>query len=347
MNNRIIHIDIAKGIGILFVVLGHNWIVTQDGQKGELLEMIFSFHMPLFFLLSGIFFKEDQKILPAILKGLDTLLKPYFVTLTMIGIVLIVIKRASTLRYFVGIIYGTGPMIAWGPLWFLPHLFAVHIFSLLLLYCAKLNERSIWVKSVILLSLLTVGFFSIRVFWEMPLTVSGKQINLPGLPYSVDIVLITGFYFLLGSLLRKRLIDFQFNFPSFLLAVILFFLIHLQFNYRTDLYFRIYDHLVFSTLSAFLGIYIVMSLSKLFSTENRLSTLFSYIGVNSLTILIFHDYLQGEVFTSLRTFSHAEILNGTIAFILSVVLSLAIAKIIRSNTLLRQCYLPIKSNKHL
>lgn len=35
MNNRIIHIDIAKGMGILFVVLGHNWIVIQDGQKGE------------------------------------------------------------------------------------------------------------------------------------------------------------------------------------------------------------------------------------------------------------------------------------------------------------------------
>lgn len=43
-------IDIAKGIGIILVVLGH---LDTNGQISR--EVIYSFHMPLFFLLSGIF----------------------------------------------------------------------------------------------------------------------------------------------------------------------------------------------------------------------------------------------------------------------------------------------------
>ena len=48
-------IDIVKGIGIFLVVLGHqNTILTQE---------IYSFHMPLFFFLSGIFIKIITLIL--------------------------------------------------------------------------------------------------------------------------------------------------------------------------------------------------------------------------------------------------------------------------------------------
>ncbi|MDC4204901.1 MAG: acyltransferase family protein [Candidatus Manganitrophus sp.] len=347
MNSRVIHIDIAKGIGILLVVLGHNWIVTQDGAKGELYEMISSFHMPLFFFLSGIFFKQDQKLLPAMLKGMDALLKPYFVTLAMLGIVLIIFEGKSPLRYFIGVAYGTGPMIPWGPLWFLPHLFAIHIFSHLLLNWTQLKERSVWAKSAVLTILLTVGYLLLPVFWQMPLTILGKQIDLPGLPFSVDILLVTGFYFLLGFLLRERLIEFEFNLPLFLLALLFFFLIHLRFDYITDLFFRTYDHLVFSTVSALLGIYIVLSFSKILSRGAGFSALFSYIGVNTLIILIFHDFLQDKIFTTLRALPGPEILYGIVAFLLGVALPLAIAEIIRSNTLLQRCYLPIKSSKQV
>ncbi|MEO7862090.1 MAG: acyltransferase family protein [Nitrospirales bacterium] len=53
-------VDIAKGLGILLVVFGHNWIVLHE--KGELFRVIFSFHVPLFFFLSGIFFKETTSL---------------------------------------------------------------------------------------------------------------------------------------------------------------------------------------------------------------------------------------------------------------------------------------------
>ncbi len=50
MAKRLVEFDLLKGIGILSVVLGHSAI------SEPLHEMIYSFHMPLFFMVSGFFF---------------------------------------------------------------------------------------------------------------------------------------------------------------------------------------------------------------------------------------------------------------------------------------------------
>ena len=61
--NRYTEIDIARGIGILLVVLGHS--IKQTGVSATwiriLTYIIYSFHMPLFFCLSGF---VSAKILP-------------------------------------------------------------------------------------------------------------------------------------------------------------------------------------------------------------------------------------------------------------------------------------------
>lgn len=55
---RDISFDIAKGIGMFLVVMGH--VHGMNRTYG----VIYSFHMPLFFLISGYFFKLiDKKIL--------------------------------------------------------------------------------------------------------------------------------------------------------------------------------------------------------------------------------------------------------------------------------------------
>lgn len=45
---RLDWVDVARGIGIIAVVIGHGW------TRGPLRDAMYSFHMPLFFLLSGI-----------------------------------------------------------------------------------------------------------------------------------------------------------------------------------------------------------------------------------------------------------------------------------------------------
>ena len=52
--NRYDYIDISKGIGILMVVWAHIMLAGWTHQ------MFYAFHMPLFFLLSGMLFRRDK-----------------------------------------------------------------------------------------------------------------------------------------------------------------------------------------------------------------------------------------------------------------------------------------------
>ena len=52
---RYAHVDIARGIAILLVVLGHCF----QSSDVALNRVILSFHMPLFFFLSGVFAKTE------------------------------------------------------------------------------------------------------------------------------------------------------------------------------------------------------------------------------------------------------------------------------------------------
>lgn len=52
---RLEYIDLAKGIGIILVVIGHS--INGHGITGH---YISSFHMPLFFLLSGLCFNDSR-----------------------------------------------------------------------------------------------------------------------------------------------------------------------------------------------------------------------------------------------------------------------------------------------
>lgn len=69
---RLMWLDIAKGIAILCTVIGHT--VT-----GRIKGMIYSFHMPLFFLLAGYTFREvpASEMKKAIKKDIVRLLIPY------------------------------------------------------------------------------------------------------------------------------------------------------------------------------------------------------------------------------------------------------------------------------
>lgn len=55
MKKRINWVDALKGFGIILVAIGHS------GCPQLLLHWIYIFHMPLFFMLSGLMFKDSEK----------------------------------------------------------------------------------------------------------------------------------------------------------------------------------------------------------------------------------------------------------------------------------------------
>ncbi|AEG48901.1 acyltransferase 3 [Sphingobium chlorophenolicum L-1] len=67
---RLEWIDVARGIGIVAVVVGHVW------TRGGLRDAMYSFHMPLFFLLSGIL-SRPQSVARFAPRQLASQIRPY------------------------------------------------------------------------------------------------------------------------------------------------------------------------------------------------------------------------------------------------------------------------------
>ena len=74
---RLEYLDMVKGLAIILVVLGHIEFISHP-----LRVWISSFHMPVFFIVSGILIRykneADQPLLPLIAKKARQILIPYF-----------------------------------------------------------------------------------------------------------------------------------------------------------------------------------------------------------------------------------------------------------------------------
>ncbi len=161
-SNRYTEVDIARGIGIFFVVLGHS--IKQTGVSAEwiriLTYVIYSFHMPLFFCLSGfvsakiLSMKRPERV-SYVLGRARRLLVPYFV----IGILYIPVKlrmSALAVKPFAvtdiwKLLIGQNPDVS---LWFLYILFLIELICAVLVNAY--NFRSIWYGSF---------FLSVAIYW--------------------------------------------------------------------------------------------------------------------------------------------------------------------------------------
>lgn len=127
-HNRESWIDTLRGIGILFVILGH--------CEPPFDKIIYSFHMPLFFLISGYLFKSKKNIKDYLKKIFIKYIIPYFL-LCIINLLLVtIIDRDFKINYVIGILYSRGTT-SWlpncSPLWFLTCItVALFIFNLIL-----------------------------------------------------------------------------------------------------------------------------------------------------------------------------------------------------------------------
>ena len=145
---RIGWIDVTKGIAILLVILGHSLV----GLKIN--DYIFAFHMPVFFITSGILFRP--KSIPAVIKkNAQKLLIPYGITA-----VFVIIGRAASayiqhwtpeiikslcINTAIGSLFGFGvdevrwffPVWRIGAIWFLLAFFWSTLFMQLVFHATK------------------------------------------------------------------------------------------------------------------------------------------------------------------------------------------------------------------
>jgi fucose 4-O-acetylase-like acetyltransferase len=341
-------IDIARGIGIILVVLGHNWLVLED--KGELFRVIYSFHLPLFFFLSGVFLKDSAALGPFALSRADALLKPYFVVLVLLGAAEMLaphvfpLTATTPLAYLSGMLYATTPTIAWAPLWFLPHLFVASVVSVAILRATRsLKNRVTWL-ALITGGLLATGIAFIDRFWQVDtarLHFMGLD-KLPGLPWSLDLALFSTACMLAGFMLRKAVTTMRFSPVSFFLAVLAFALLHGWFDETIDLNLRAYGSPLVCTVQAALGIYIVLGASTLLQRYAMVRRSLSYTGSASLFILLFHYGAQGRTFLVLSHASDNNYFLGAASFAAGVLLPLIFLELVRRQRYGAALLLPLR-----
>lgn len=104
---RIGYIDIAKGIAILSVFLGHMDVPILN-------KIVYTFHMPLFFLISGYFISDDDEKISSFMKRKTKHLMLAYI-FTSICVVLINIIRSIVLMD--SNIVGRGAMLVWAAIY--------------------------------------------------------------------------------------------------------------------------------------------------------------------------------------------------------------------------------------
>ena len=160
--SRLDYMDLAKGIGILAVILGH---VYKDTVFGTLL---YSFHLPLFFLIAGYFFHDTPDFGTFLMKKLKSYLLPYAgCSLLLAGFHFV---------YSKGDLISTGRMLLkflvqkrYSTLWFLATLLAAEIlFWFVCRFCEKkLNLLVFLCVSVSVVFMLFDNLTEISLYWNL------------------------------------------------------------------------------------------------------------------------------------------------------------------------------------
>lgn len=268
---RISWVDLVKGFGIILVIYGHNLPFLEN--------YIYTFHMPLFFFVSGLFHPKELNI-NNVKKRAKQILIPYFLWSFFLFIFWFFIGRKygdsstmglSILKNFTGIFYAQGghDYMNWGlPMWFFPAIFLTFV---IFGFVRKLNKNSHQILAV--LSLVSLGF----------LTSKTLKVHII---WSIDVALVALFFYALAFYLKDFLFNKKSKYETLLIFVL--FLAHILCSLnifdKVDMYRSIYGNIFFFLINASIGIGFWVLLFKKIRKINFLA----FLGQNTIPILVLH-----------------------------------------------------------
>lgn len=275
--NRIEWVDIAKGIGILLVIFCH----LTNLEKQQLSNIfVFSFHMPLFFFLSGFVFSNKRNFKSFFIRKLKSIYIPYAFFLS-IDFLLGYIRNSninvkdfcfSFLMHLIGYDFNSNRYFFNVVLWFLIVLFFAEI---IFYFISKLHSPIIFIISICCMVL--INFIRIE------------------LPFAISRVIAAVIFISLGYLARKIYKNLRENiiFNNKLLyilisclSLVLLLLSNIFFRNIVSMSSMTYGNIFLFIGNAILGIIAICFISMLFQKI----MLVAYLGRNSLIILCTHYY---------------------------------------------------------
>ena len=271
---RIEYIDIAKGIGIILMIIGH-----MPSINDYLNRFIYSFHMPLFFIISGYFFKhkDNKQCIKSILKRL---IVPYIITCcAIIGIKMFLTKinnNSDNLleeikTWGLASLYGSGGKSEWGigpigAIWFLLALgWAMYFMNKI--YTKK--YQYIWVSIIAY-----IGYKTTEFIW-LPLSIQAGMVGL--------------LFFYIGLLCKENsILDKKISMETYL-GIIAIFIFGVKYCGKVYMVSNYYENGLLDIIIALCGVLLCVKVSMLIEKYSKFSKkAFIFIGKNSLQCMCIH-----------------------------------------------------------
>ena len=276
---------------------------------GPIRRIIYSFHMPVFFIISGYFFR-NKSIKEELKKDFISLIIPYFITCIICTILDYFINNASIRTNFFTSILGIGVsktilenLTTVGPIWFLICLFFSKIVFLLINKFSKNNKIQFFV--CVLLNIM--GVLISKILY---------------LPFSFDVVLVTQIYLFIGKYIKEnQLFDKKINIFQFIVLLLIWGvgIVIGEFNYVG----RSYPYYPISIITSLVASYTFIIICKWISENNiftNISKIIGFYGKNSLYILCVHriekDFINYNFFINTST----KIIDYLLIFIVKMII---------------------------
>lgn len=257
---RISWIDIEKGLAIILMVIGHSALPQN------LSNFIFAFHMPVFFILSGICSNYDKdNFVIFTKKRLKSIILP-FVAYSII--VLILCTYLGVLNVESLILHGWGGFA----LWFIPVFFVSSLLAKII--CQHIPKTTVIL--VILLALLggVISRLSIRLPW-----------SICSIPYSASLIII-------GNKYKTQLIRKIEHINAVQIVILSFVVYAISYYFPLDIAWNKVSPVFLTLFAAVLGTIMLGGISKYMTKlVPKTSTIFIKIGKETYVILAFSQVL--------------------------------------------------------
>ena len=276
-------IDVMKGIGMLLVIIGH---CVYFG--GFIHNWIFSFHMPLFFILSGLFFRESS--LPILLKKkTKSLLFPY-VIFFIIGLLITLLipawrNKLSFSGIAIDIYLGNPGIVNVSSVWFLVCLFVSMLLLHMVLQIKKLNKK----LSYIILGVVVIFGFICGKLQNIVL------LNLPcqRLPLDIDTACVALLFIWAGYKFKDKIFKSVNQLEGknlkqlriLLLGVGIIQILIVINNGRVNLYGMTYNNCILYIMEAIVGFSFICVFSVIISHFELIRNWLMWWGQNTIKIL--------------------------------------------------------------
>ena len=285
-------IDVYKAILIICVVLGHS--------NFKYTEVIYWFHMPLFFIMSGFLWNsKESDCLGFIKKKVKRLFVPwitYFIVLEIIPAIFVEKIKMGGIIIKCLMFMWSGKIYP-GVYWYIPTLMLTLV---AIWFIEKLNKKS---ASVIVIILYIVGI--VESILLIPYNIEKMPIFLC-FPWNIDVCLISIMYVYIGIRLKGIGENFikesgkQRNVLLFSCISVILILIFLSkknhFNYIMDMKYSEYKNFIMPLLIPILFGYIILQCSFVLYKVSYINKVLELIGKASMIIMYIHIPIRQYIF---------------------------------------------------